>query len=254
MEKLTLAERNCHFTFTKYGGQEFVFSLRVLILELPVPNPKKHHPKKQRPAPRPTGSAKDEQPVGPLRIIGGSMRGRKLLYSGRGDTRPMKERVREAMFNLLGPQIKGLHAVDLFAGTGAIGLEALSRGAARATFIERHIPTAKLIKQNIAALGVQDICEVISANSLIWVRQPGTLPLEPWLVFISPPWSLFQDEKVAMLELIAGLMEQAPPQSMLVVEADMNFDMQLLPHFADWRIRAYAPAVLGIWEQPAAEV
>lgn len=165
----------------------------------------------------------------------------------------MKERVREAMFNLLGPQIKGLHAVDLFAGTGAIGLEALSRGAARATFIERHIPTAKLIKENIVALEVQDRCEVISANSLIWVRQPGTMPGEPWLVFISPPWSLFQDQRPAMLELIAGLMQQAPPRSMLVVEADMNFDMLLLPDFPAWRVRAYPPAVLGIWEKLAEE-
>lgn len=210
-------------------------------------------PKKQRPTPRPTGSANDELPVGPLRIIGGHMRGRKLIYSGRGDTRPMKERVREAMFNLLGPQIKGLHAVDLFAGTGAIGLEALSRGAARATFIERHIPTAKLIKENITALGVDDQCEVISANALIWVRQPGTLPSEPWLVFISPPWSLFQDEQPAMLELVTRLMEQAPPRSMLVVEADTKFDMQLLPRIESWRVRAYPPAVLGIWEQPANE-
>jgi 16S rRNA (guanine966-N2)-methyltransferase len=181
------------------------------------------------------------------------MRGRKLLYSGRGDSRPMKERVRESMFNLLGPGVKGLHAVDLFAGTGAVGLEALSRGAARATFIERHIPTAKLIKENIAALGVQDRCEVISANSLIWTRQAGKLPTAPWLIFISPPWSMFQDEKVGMLEMIAALMEQAPPLSMLVVEADTNFDMELLPQFEHWRVRAYPPAVLGIWEQPATD-
>lgn len=212
-----------------------------------------NRPKKDRPIPRATGNAADEQPVGPLRIIGGDMRGRKLIYSGRGDTRPMKERVRESMFNLLGPAIKGLHVVDLFAGTGAIGLEAISRGAARGTFIERHIPTAKLIRENIEALGVQDRCEVISANALIWTRQPGTLPQEPWLIFISPPWSLFQDQPVDMLELIARLMDQAPPLSTLVVEADTNFNMELLPKFSEWRIRAYPPAVIGIWVQPATE-
>ena len=69
--------------------------------------------------------------------------------------RPMKDRVREAIFNLIGPAIRGKHAMDLFAGTGALGLEALSRGADRATFIEQHFPTAKIIRQNIAALGVE---------------------------------------------------------------------------------------------------
>src|SRR4051794_22495694 len=91
-----------------------------------------------------------DEPIVGLRIIGGSFRGRKLKYSGDIRTRPMKDRVREAVFNLLGKQIAGSHAIDLFAGTGALGLEALSRGAARATFIERHFLTAKLIEENAA--------------------------------------------------------------------------------------------------------
>ena len=71
-----------------------------------------------------------------LRIIGGHFRARKLLYHGDPVTRPMKHRVREAIFNLVGLEAKGRHAIDLFAGTGALGLEALSRGATSATFIE----------------------------------------------------------------------------------------------------------------------
>jgi len=165
----------------------------------------------------------------------------------------MKERVRESMFNLIGPMIKGLHALDLFAGTGAIGLEAISRGAARATFIERHIPTAKLIKQNITALGVQDRCDVISANTLIWTRQPGTLPTEPWAVFISPPWELFQTAGPEMLDLIQRMVAQAPPGSLVIVEGDMEFDMEQLPQPDRWRVRAYPPAVIAIWEQPPAD-
>src|SRR5262245_7614130 len=64
-----------------------------------------------------------------LRIIGGTLRHRKLLYSGDQRTRPMKDRVREAVFNLVGPDVVGQHAIDLFAGTGALGFEAISRGA-----------------------------------------------------------------------------------------------------------------------------
>src|SRR6476661_8043397 len=95
-------------------------------------------------------------PVVGLRIVGGSMRGRKLKYSGDLRTRPMKDRVREAVFNLLGTQVAGSHAIDLFAGTGALGLEAISRGAAMATFIERHLPTANLIQENASAIGIAE--------------------------------------------------------------------------------------------------
>src|SRR5215468_6014297 len=102
-----------------------------------------------------------DEPVVGLRIIGGSLRGRKLQYSGDVRTRPMKDRVREAVFNLLGPQVAGNHAIDLFAGTGALGLEAISRGAAKSTFIERHLPTSNLIKRNAAALGVAEQINVV---------------------------------------------------------------------------------------------
>ena len=103
-----------------------------------------------------------------LRIIGGTYGGRKLLYSGDLRTRPMKERVREAIFNLISTDSKGRYALDLFAGTGALGLEALSRGAVGATFIERHFPTAEIIRRNCAALGVEGICHVEAANTFVW--------------------------------------------------------------------------------------
>src|SRR4029077_10034324 len=89
-----------------------------------------------------------------LRIIGGRFRGRKLAYSGDVRTRPMKDRVREALFNLLGRAVAGKTVIDLFAGTGALALEALSRGASRAVVIEMHRPTARLIVQNAASLAI----------------------------------------------------------------------------------------------------
>ena len=71
-----------------------------------------------------------------LRIIGGKYGGRQIQYSGEQRTRPMKNRVREAMFNLVGPWVKGTYTIDLFAGTGAVGLESVSRGSVGATLIE----------------------------------------------------------------------------------------------------------------------
>jgi 16S rRNA (guanine966-N2)-methyltransferase len=195
---------------------------------------------------RPPPSTEPETRRGELRIIGGRMRGRKLRYSGRFETRPMKERVREAIFNLVGPSIKGTHAIDLFAGTGALGLEALSRGAVSATFIERHVPTAKLIGDNARELGVADRCDVTAANTCIWVRQGRELPQTPWCVFCSPPYDFYVERQEEMLTLIERLIDQAPPGSIVVVEADRRFDFAALPQADDWNVRAYPPAVVGI--------
>ena len=82
---------------------------------------------------------------GTVRIIGGHLRGRLLPFPVDPRTRPMKDRVREAVFNLVGPTVVGSYAIDLFAGTGVLGIEAVSRGAASATLIERHFPTARAI-------------------------------------------------------------------------------------------------------------
>ena len=88
-----------------------------------------------------------------LRIIGGSLKGSKILYPGEPSTRPMKDRVREAVFNLVGDAVKSTTAIDLFAGTGAIALEAVSRGANFAVAIEKHFRMAGTIKTKRASAG-----------------------------------------------------------------------------------------------------
>jgi 16S rRNA G966 N2-methylase RsmD len=106
-----------------------------------------------------------------MRIIGGHFRCRRLHCSGDLRTRPMKDRLREAIFNLIGPSIRGAHAIDLFAGTGALALEALSRGADYATLIEQHNPTANVIRRNVAELDVADRAEVVVGNVFIWWKR-----------------------------------------------------------------------------------
>jgi 16S rRNA (guanine966-N2)-methyltransferase len=207
--------------------------------------PKK--PRTRRPAP-----ASDPEPRldAPPRIVGGRFRGRKLLYSGDARTRPMKDRVREAVFNLVGPSIVGTHAIDLFAGTGALGLEALSRGAVRATFVEQHQPTAKLIVQNVAHLGVEELSEVVMASALLWpVREAPAGDLK-WTVFVSPPWDFFRSKSTELLGQIERLAQLAPPGSMLVVEADLEFDASQLPSRIEWDVRDYLPARVGVGRTP----
>ena len=189
----------------------------------------------------------ENAPLAPPRIVGGRLRGRKLLYSGDPLTRPMKDRVREAVFNLVGPAVQGKHALDLFAGTGALGFEALSRGAAWATFLERHFPTADLIRRTATELSMADQCQVIAANTLIWARRDLPAAGLPWVAFVSPPWSLFHDQPGEMIELIAELCERCPAESVVVVEADESFDFARLPQADQWDVRPYPPAVVGIW-------
>jgi len=188
------------------------------------------------------------QPVG-LRIIGGKFRGRKLQYSGDQRTRPMKDRLREAIFNLLGPSIRKKHAVDLFSGTGALGLEAISRGADSATLIEQHFPTAKIISANVGVLEIETRVEIVTANVFIWHKRGPQLPQTPWAVFCSPPYDFYVSRTDEMLDLIGGLMEEAPAESLFVVEADKRFDFSVLPQADRWNVRTYSPATVGIFRK-----
>ena len=209
----------------------------------------------------------DSKSVVGVRIIGGRFRGRRLHYTGDARTRPMKDRLREAIFNLVGPSIRGKHALDLFAGTGALGLEALSRGAGRATLIEQHHPTADVIRRNVVELGVETRAEVVAANVFIWEKMraglfspdpatdgarsvPATIPPHsPWVVFCSPPYDFYVSRTAEMLELIEGRIGSAPAESIFVVEADARFDFRLLPDPEAWNVRSYPPAVVGIFRK-----
>jgi 16S rRNA (guanine966-N2)-methyltransferase len=161
----------------------------------------------------------------------------------------MKDRVREAVFNLLGPGIIGTHAIDLFAGTGALGLEAVSRGAARATLIERHLPTSRLIEQNVAALGVSGQVDVVFGDAFVWTERYQPSGETPVTVFVSPPYDFYEERRENMLGLVGRWVAAAPVNSLLVVEADERFDFAVLPEADQWNIRQYLPAVIGIFQK-----
>jgi 16S rRNA (guanine966-N2)-methyltransferase len=198
-----------------------------------------------------------------LRVIGGRFGGRKLLYGGDPRTRPMKERIREAIFNLISTEPKGKHALDLFAGTGALGLEALSRGAEQATFIERHFPTAGIIRRNAAELDVTDRCHVVAADTFLWWRRierrraageetsdasdsHDFLPAGPLVVFCSPPYDFYVDRRDDMLRLIGQIHAEAAEGSVTIVESDARFDHQRLEPLGPLDTRRYPPAVVSV--------
>lgn len=188
--------------------------------------------------------------VGKLRIIGGKFRGRQIDYSGDPVTRPMKDVTREACFNLVGGYIEDKAVFDLFAGTGAIGLEALSRGASQAFLVERHIPTVRIVESNVQTLELGSEARVITSDTFFWIRQflkqPDLWPTEPWVVFCCPPYNLFEDNLDDLLITMHSLVDVAPQDSLFVVESDHRFQTDDLPDEVQWQVRHYPPAYIAV--------
>jgi 16S rRNA (guanine966-N2)-methyltransferase len=211
---------------------------------------RRQQPDRQRKATDSRKPAAPRKAVVGLRIIGGRFRGRRLTYHGDPGTRPMKDRVREAVFNLIWPAAEGAVAIDLFAGTGALGLEALSRGAVAAWFLESNRPAAKAIRENVERLEVVDCTQVIAADTFAWVQHAmaGELAArsEPWLVFCSPPYEFYASRSRELSQVLENFAAAAPPGSTFVVESDRRFDTGSLPALLDWDVRQYPPAVISI--------
>lgn len=123
---------------------------------------------------------------GRVRIIGGHLRNSRLDVPDLPGLRPTAERVRETLFNWLAPVIQGMRCLDLCAGTGALGIEALSRGATAVQFIERDVSAAQALRANLARLKV-DAGQVVAADASRFLQQAGQ-PHE--LVFLDPPFGL----------------------------------------------------------------
>jgi 16S rRNA (guanine966-N2)-methyltransferase len=124
-----------------------------------------------------------------VRIVAGTLGGRVLRAPrGAATTRPTSEKVRQAIFNLLGPPEGEVHALDLFAGSGALGLEALSRGAASATFVERDRAALTVLGENLTALGVGDRATVVASDVTRFLAAPRPGPPWTW-VFLDPPYA-----------------------------------------------------------------
>lgn len=121
---------------------------------------------------------------GHFRIIGGRWRGRRLTFPDAGGVRPTADRVRETVFNWLQPVIEGARCLDLFAGSGALGLEALSRGAAEAVFVERDRRLAARLRENLETLDAA-AAEVIQRDAGAYLNGPAR-PFD--LVFLDPPF------------------------------------------------------------------
>lgn len=150
-----------------------------------------------------------------MRVIGGEFRSRVLKSVPGLDTRPTPDRLREALFNVLAPRIEGVVFADLYAGTGSVGIEALSRGARRAIFIEQGRTAVRVIQENLASLGLAARSQVRNARVLSDVRE-----LSADIAFLDPPYTL-EKEYGPVLTLLSSR-----PINLVIVQHDARLDLE----------------------------
>jgi 16S rRNA (guanine966-N2)-methyltransferase len=141
-----------------------------------------------------------------MRVIGGEFRSRKLQSMPGLEVRPTPDKVRESLFNILSPEIEGAVFVDAYAGTGAVGIEALSRGARHAIFIEKDRAAANVIKSNLESLKAEVRARVIHGPAALYLGG-----LEADIVFIDPPYPKEREYQAAL-----EAMETKPPRLAIV--------------------------------------
>ena len=134
-----------------------------------------------------------------MRIIAGKYKGRRLRAFKGQRIRPTSDRVREALFSILGDKVRGSLVLDLFAGSGGLGLEALSRGADKVVFVEKASSAREIIRDNITALSAESSCEVIPGDYRNALRSLGNKNVSFDIIFVDPP---YQDTENGAVEII----------------------------------------------------
>lgn len=182
------------------------------------------------------------------RIVAGQAGGRRLAVPPRG-TRPTSERVREALFSALEStlDIDGAHVLDLYAGSGALGLEALSRGAARAVLVESDRRAVDVLRRNVAAVGLPG-AEVLAAPVHAILGKPADTPFD--VVFADPPYAISDTDLDAALTALLDGHWLAPHGLVIVERAARSGPPNWPPRLAGLRTRTYGDTALH-WAEPA---
>ncbi|MCL4236806.1 MAG: 16S rRNA (guanine(966)-N(2))-methyltransferase RsmD [Anaerolineae bacterium] len=185
-----------------------------------------------------------------MRVIAGAAKGRRLKMVPGDTTRPVMDRVKEALFNILGRGIVGSSFLDLFAGTGSVGIEALSRGAGRVVFIDRHPLAIRTIHENLERTRLADRAEVLRADSLVYLRHPRPEAFE--YVYVAPPQykGVWKEVLLALDENRAHLQ----PEGVVIVQIDPHEREEVsLRALRPYDERVYGKTMLWFFEHDADE-
>lgn len=188
-----------------------------------------------------------------MRIIAGTHRGRPLLPPrDAATTRPITDRVKEALFNrLLSLGLLGEGRVlDVFCGTGSLGLEALSRGAEHCTFVDQDRDAVRRLEENLAALGLADRADVkpTNARSSVWTLALGAESVA--LAFLDPPYAMVTDDPAAMDALSAALLPKLEPGGVVVLRTPTGADARELDGYDGPASFRYGGMTLHFYQRP----
>lgn len=186
----------------------------------------------------------------PIRIIAGRAKGRKLKMVPGDSTRPVMDRVKEALFSILGTAIQGSTILDLFAGTGSVGLEALSRGAERVLFVDNDRMAIRTIRENLESTGLSAGAEVLRANAFEYLGRRATEPFE--YIYVAPPQykGMWKEVLLHLDENLAPLAEDG----IVIVQIDPSEAEDVpLRHLALYDERSYGNTLLRFYERISPE-
>jgi 16S rRNA (guanine966-N2)-methyltransferase len=181
-----------------------------------------------------------------LRIVAGSLRGRKLSCTVNTNLRPTPQMVREALFSILGDAVPDRPFFDVFAGTGVVGLEALSRGAASVVFVERDFRLIAELDRHITAFGVGGAARIARSDVYRWIDR-WQAPAEPVVFFLSPPFADYERRLDDLLGLAGAIQAKVQPGSVIVLQAERGVPLDKLPDRIHWEERSYGRNQLFLW-------
>ena len=173
-----------------------------------------------------------------MRVIAGKAR-RLILKSAPGlDTRPTTDRIKETLFNILNPELPGASFLDLFAGSGGIGIEALSRGARFAVFVDNSPKAIRCIQENLAHTKLADDALVLQKNAISGIRELALRNYRFDLVFMDPPYQSGVEEETLKALAASGIIDQ---DTLVIIEAERHNTLDFIDHtnFEVIRVKDY---------------
>jgi 16S rRNA (guanine966-N2)-methyltransferase len=183
----------------------------------------------------------------PMRVIAGTAKGRQLKQVVGEGTRPMMDRAKEALFNILSDNVRGATFLDLYAGTGSVGIEALSRGAESALFVENARPAINAIEENLTLTKLADRAQIVRQDVRDYLRQPEPQPFE--IVYVAPPQykNLWRDT-LLLLDEHPGHVQL---DGIVVVQIDPHEKEDVaLKNLISYDERRYGNTLLWFFERP----
>jgi 16S rRNA (guanine(966)-N(2))-methyltransferase RsmD len=177
------------------------------------------------------------------------MRGRRVQCIVTDELRPTPDMVRSALFSILGDALPDRTFFDVFAGTGVIGIEAISRGARQTVFLERDFRLAQSIESHLRQFEVADKGQVLRADVYRWAER-WLAPENPVNVYLSPPFADLQNRLTEFVALVQTLQGKIAPGSVLTIQVETGFPHQQLPDAAAWDFRQYGRNILLLWLKP----